>query len=177
MTFGFIGALMPHKGTHVAVEAFRGIDRNAARLLIWGSPEANPDYSARLREQAAHGAIEFRGRFDESDRDEILSSIDVLVVPSVGMESFGIVAREAITAGVPVIASRRGALEELEIDGVCGATVAPDDPGALEKWIQRLIDKPGILEEWRRSLPVQTRISQHAAKIEEIYWQILRVPG
>ena len=73
MTFGFIGALMPHKGTHVAVEAFRGIDPNAARLLIWGSPEASPGYSARLREQAAHGAIEFRGRFDESDRDEILS--------------------------------------------------------------------------------------------------------
>ncbi len=174
MTFGIVGALMPHKGAHVAVEAFRTIDPNAARLLIWGNPNANPDYSAWLRERVADGTVEFLGRFQESDRDEILSLIDVLVVPSLGMESFGIVAREAIAAGVPVIASRRGALEELDIDGVCGATVPPGDSCALAEWINKLIENPGILDAWRRSLPAVASVEQHSAAVEEVYERVFR---
>jgi glycosyltransferase involved in cell wall biosynthesis/GT2 family glycosyltransferase len=176
IVFGFIGALMPHKGAHVAVEAFRRIDPNVARLVVWGNPEADPNYSARLRELATNNAVEFRGRFDESDRSEILAEIDILIVPSVGLESFGIVAREAMAAGVPIIASRRGALEELEIDGVCGATVEPEDAGAITRWINRLVEGPEIILEWRRALPVQTDLIQHAAMIECVYRRLLGGP-
>src|SRR6185503_11585147 len=45
---GFIGSLMPHKGAHVAVAAFAGVDPSKARLEVWGDPAADPGYARRL---------------------------------------------------------------------------------------------------------------------------------
>jgi glycosyltransferase involved in cell wall biosynthesis/GT2 family glycosyltransferase len=174
ITFGFIGSLMPHKGVHIAVEAFRGITPGTARLDVWGDPEADPDYTAQLTDRSDPGVIEFKGVFEENRKAQVLGSFDALVVPSVGFESFGIVAREAMSAGVPVIVSRRGALEELGIDGVCGAEFAPQDPADLRRVIDRLIESPNTLENWKRTLPKIATIEEHGNEIEEIYRQVLQ---
>jgi glycosyltransferase involved in cell wall biosynthesis len=174
VTFGFIGALMPHKGAHVAVEAFRGLGSDRARLVVWGNPESRPDYSNRLRAIADADAVTLAGAFDEERKAEVLSSIDVLIVPSVGLESFGIVAREALAAGVPVLASRRGALEELALDGICGATFAADDPADLRRVIDRLIERPALLSEWRSAIPEVVTLEDHAETVDQIYRQVVR---
>jgi glycosyltransferase involved in cell wall biosynthesis/GT2 family glycosyltransferase len=174
ITFGFIGSLMPHKGAHIAVQAFRGITPGAARLVLWGDPDADPDHTAHLAERSDPGVIEFKGVFEENQKAQVLESFDALVVPSVGLESFGIVAREAMSAGVPVVVSRRGALEELRIDGVCGAEFAPEDPADLRRVIDRLIDSPEILDTWRRALPAIATVEEHADEIEKIYRQVLQ---
>jgi len=178
ITFGFVGSLMPHKGAHIAVEAFRGITPGAARLVVWGDPDADPAYTARLAhlaERSDPGVVEFKGVFEENRKAQVLGSFDALIVPSVGLESFGIVAREAMAAGVPVIVSRRGALEELEIDGVCGAEFAPEDPADLRRVIDRLIESPNTLDTWRRALPTIATVEEHNDEIEEIYRQVLQV--
>ena len=118
--------------------------------------------------------VEFKGPFSEDRKAEVLGSFDALVVPSVGLESFGIVAREAMSAGVPVVVSRRGALEELKIDGVCGAEFAPEDPADLRRVIDRLIDSPEILDTWRRALPAIATVEERADEIEKIYRQVLQ---
>ncbi len=177
IVFGFIGALMPHKGAHVAVEAFRGLTPDRARLILLGNPDADPAYSARLREHAEDGVVELMGSFEEDRKPEVLASLDVLIVPSVGLESFGIVAREAMAAGVPVIASRRGALEELDLDDVCGATFVPEDPSDLRRIIDRLIDDPETIDAWRKALPGVATVEEHAGAVEEIYRQVLREAG
>ena len=174
MRFGVIGTLMPHKGAHVAVDAFRGLTPEVARLLIWGNPNACPSYAARLVECADPRVVEFKGTFAENQKTEILNSLDALIIPSVGLESFGIVAREAMAAGVPVIASRRGALEELGIDGVCGAESAPEDPADLRRVIDQLIENPQILEKWKCALPGIATVEKHTAEIEGIYRQVLQ---
>jgi glycosyltransferase involved in cell wall biosynthesis/GT2 family glycosyltransferase len=173
LTFGFIGALMPHKGAHVAVEAFRGLTPDRARLVLWGNPDSRPDYGDRLRAMADANTVTFAGVFDEARKAEVLSSIDVLIVPSVGLESYGIVAREALSAGVPVLVSRRGALEELSVDGICGATFAAEDPGDLRRLIDRLIDRPDMLDEWRRGIPGVITVEEHATAIDTIYRQVI----
>jgi glycosyltransferase involved in cell wall biosynthesis len=177
ITFGFIGTLMPHKGAHVAIAAFRGLPPDHARLVLWGNPDTRPDFVARLAALADSDPVDFKGRFDEDRKSELFASLDALIVPSVGLESFGIVAREAMSAGVPVLASRRGALEELDIDGVCGATFSADDPADLRRIIDRLIESPEILTEWRRALPEIVTVEEHADEIEEIYRQVLRDAG
>jgi glycosyltransferase involved in cell wall biosynthesis/GT2 family glycosyltransferase len=174
VTFGFIGALMPHKGAHVAVEAFRGLSPDRARLVLWGNPDSRPDYSGRLRAMAEADTVTLAGAFDEERKAGVLSSIDVLIVPSVGLESFGIVAREALAAGVPVLASRRGALEELALDGVCGATFAADNPADLRRVIDALIERPALLSEWRSGIPDVVTLEDHAAAVDEIYRQMVR---
>lgn len=173
LRFGVIGSIMPHKGVHVAVEAFRGLDQEQAELIIWGDTATQPAFTARIEEMAVGNSIRFAGVFSEQQRNEIFDSLDVLIVPSIGLESFGIVAREALAAGVPVLASRLGALAELSLDGLCGASLKPGSVEHLRGWVDRLIGDPSIIDGWRRSIPLQKTTAEHAAEIESVYDQVL----
>jgi glycosyltransferase involved in cell wall biosynthesis len=173
VVFGVVGALMPHKGVHVAVEAFAGVDPARARLEVWGDGAADPDYARRLERSAASGPVRLRGPFDEADRDRVFAGIDVLMVPSIGLESFGLVAREAIASGIPVLASRRGALAELLEEGAGGALAEPGDVAAWRAWVLRLSAETGLLESWRRALPPVKDVGRHAEEIEEVYTMLL----
>ena len=169
---GFIGSLMPHKGAHVAVAAFAAMDPGEATLDLWGDPAADPAYAERLQ-RLAGPAVRLRGRFAEGALPEVLAALDLLVVPSLGLESFGLVAHEALAAGVPVIASRRGALAELfgAGDPPCGALVEPDDPAAIAAWVRRLRNDPELRASWRRS-PRPKSMDEHAEEIEALYAEV-----
>jgi glycosyltransferase involved in cell wall biosynthesis len=66
---------------------------------------------------AGGSAVTLAGRFEEARKAAVFAAMDVLIVPSLGLESFGLVAREALHHCVPVLASRRGALLELFAGG------------------------------------------------------------
>ncbi len=67
----------------------------------------------------------------------LLERMDAVVMPS-RWEAFGLVAAEAMRAGVPVIASNRGALPEVVEHEVGGYIFDLDDPDALGRLLQRL---------------------------------------
>ena len=94
--------------------------------------------------------------------------MDVLLVPSIGLESYGIVVDEAMAHGVPVVASRRGALPE-RFEESCGAFFPAGDAGALRSVIDRLVARPEAIVEWRRALPPARTLEDAAERIEEIY--------
>ncbi|HXO20364.1 MAG TPA: glycosyltransferase [Thermoanaerobaculia bacterium] len=181
LRFGFLGSLLPHKGLHVAVAAFRDIDPREATLTAWGDPAISPAYAAEL--EAGGGlppAVRLAGTFREEEKDAVFAGLDVLLVPSIGLESFGLAAREAMARGVPVVASRLGALTEaLEVlEGrECGALFAPGDARELRAWIDRLVADPGIVSAWRRNLPPVKGLEAHAEEIEAVYEEVLAAAG
>jgi glycosyltransferase involved in cell wall biosynthesis len=119
--------------------------------------------------------VRFHGRFAESEKGAIFARLDVLLVPSLGLESFGLAAREAIAHGVPVIASRRGALEELFAeDGRGGAFVEPGDAAGLRRLVDALADRPETVVDWIRDAPRVVDTEEHAAAIEDVYRQLGR---
>ena len=142
---GYVGSDQPHKGLHVAIEAMRGIDSSDATLQF------------------------FRG-FDEAEKPNVFASMDVLLMPSIGLESFGLAAREAMACGVPVIATSGGALDELPE----AELVPPGDAAALRASIRRLIDDPSLIDRWSSRLPVPKRDDEHAEEIERVYRSVLR---
>jgi glycosyltransferase involved in cell wall biosynthesis len=171
LRFGVIGSILPHKGIHVAAAAFAGIDPAQARLAVWGDPSVDPAYTNAL---PGPGTVELRGRFEEEQKAEVFAGLDALIVPSTGLESFGLVAREALHHGVPVLASDRGALPELfagEED--YGALFDPEDPASLRAWVERSIADPGILDRWAAALPPVKGMDEHAEEIEEVYERVL----
>ncbi len=165
--FGYVGTVAPHKGVHVAAEAMRGISPADATLHVWGDHAANPEYVAAMPE-----AI-FEGRFGEADKPRVFASMDVLLVPSIGLESFGLAAREAMASGVPVIATSGGALSELFVGGMAGELVPPGDAAALRAVLRRLIDDPAIVDRWREQLPRPKSDAAHAEEIEAVYRTVL----
>jgi glycosyltransferase involved in cell wall biosynthesis len=81
------------------------------------------------------------------DHGEFLSTIDLLVVPSLSHETFGLVAIEAFAAGIPVVAARRGGLSEVVTDGVTGSLFEPNNPGELRAILDRFLAEPS--RAWR----------------------------
>ena len=169
LRFGYLGSIQPHKGVHLAADAFAEVDPDQATLDIWGDASANPEYTARLL-TGSRRAVRLRGSFPEERKGEILSSLDVLIVPSVGLESFGLVVREAAAGGVPALVSRRGALAELlEGPESLAGGFDPDDPEDLRGWIERLVRSPDRVDELRRSLPAVVGADEHAGAIDDVY--------
>jgi glycosyltransferase involved in cell wall biosynthesis len=123
-----VSRLSPEKGVDVAVDACRmaGIP-----LVVAGD---GPEVAA-LRERAGGAAVRFVGRVDDTELAELRAGASIALVPSRSAETFGMAAAEAMAAGLPVVASRVGALPELvEPD----ALVPSGDAGALARAIGRL---------------------------------------
>lgn len=123
-----VARLAPEKGVDVAIDACR---LAGVPLVVAGD---GPERAA-LHERAGDGDVRFLGRVDDGELARLRAGASIALVPSRSAESFGLAAAEAMAAGVPVAASRVGALPELvEGDGL----VPPGDPPALASAIARL---------------------------------------
>lgn len=78
------------------------------------------------------------------DADAIYGKMDICVVPSRFDDPFPTVAIEAALQSIPVIATRRGGLPEIVIDGETGFLVAPEKPSETAERLQRLIADPAL---------------------------------
>jgi glycosyltransferase involved in cell wall biosynthesis len=173
---GYIGSVIPTKGVHVLVDAFEGLDPSKATLDIYGeipSFHGDTSYGDRIRARAEKSeGIRLHGRYENRDLPDILSRIDVLVVPSVWYETFSITIREGFLAGIPVVASRLGAMGEAIEDEVTGLSFTPGDAGDLREKLDRLVRDP----ELRRRLAAAPKnvkgIEENAVEIAGIYREL-----
>jgi glycosyltransferase involved in cell wall biosynthesis len=134
-----LGPVTPHKGAHVVVEALRKARLPAVRYMLFGAL-AQP-YTQRLRKSAERiDGVELRtyGVYDPSSLPQLLANVDAVIIPSLVWETFSIVAREAMACGVPVIASRLGALSEAVREGENGLLFTPGATSELAGLLQRL---------------------------------------
>ncbi|MCX4219528.1 MULTISPECIES: glycosyltransferase [unclassified Pseudomonas] len=103
---GFIGTLSDHKGCHVLIQAIKLIPNIDADFLIYGDIQQNPDYLKKLKSiSQGDPRIRFVGTFPHENIGNILSTLDVLVIPSTWRENAPLVLLNALACGTPVIAS------------------------------------------------------------------------
>jgi len=72
-----------------------------------------------------------RGRVTDDEKWELLGGADLLVAPSLGGESFGMVLTEAFASSTPVVASDIAGYRDVVRNGVDGVLVTPADPAVL----------------------------------------------
>ena len=84
---------------------------------------------------------------DDAGIPGMYASSDIVVVPSVWGEPFGLTALEAMSCGVPVVASRAGGLAETVADGENGLLFEPGNHDELAARLDRLLDDPGLRQE------------------------------
>jgi glycosyltransferase involved in cell wall biosynthesis len=82
--------------------------------------------------------VRFMAPVPMAEMASFYASQDVLVAPSIWPESFGLVTREAISAGLFVIASDIGALAEPISEGSNGVRLSPGDPQQLSDALKKL---------------------------------------
>ncbi len=148
---GYVGRLAPHKGVQVLIDAVAGRPRWALRIAGAGPEEAA--LKDQVRRLGASGQITFEGSLDHGGLARFYRSVDVVAIPSIPVsgweEQFCRVAVEAMAAGVPIVASRTGALPE--VVGDAGVLTEPGDPTALAVALGHLASEPGAWTALRRN--------------------------
>ncbi len=135
----FVGRLTPGKGVHLFIEAIKETSKKYPKMSweILGE-----GFLRKLLEQQLlrerNKTIHFFGQLDYDQTLKHIKESLVVVVPSVWEEPFGRVALEALSIGVPVVATKRGGLPEIIDSGKTGYTVNPEKK-ALEKGIEKAI--------------------------------------
>jgi len=142
---GYLGTIQPLKNVFELVEAFSAVSGDARLLLHGHGPE---DALRKLAARATDPRISFCGRYTPGDLPRILSGLDVVVVPSL-VESYCFTVREALSAGVPVIASAVGGIPDAVKHGENGLLFDPSAKGELAAVLQAVVDHPRALEPLR----------------------------
>ena len=161
----FVGRLVYRKGLTVLLKALSMLKDLNLTLVIVGEGPLRPGAEALARRLSVDDKVMFLGGIGERELPGIYRSADVVAVPSLYGEAFGIVALEAMATGRPVVASRVGGLSEVVIEGETGVLVPPGDPVALAGALRALYEDGELRAQMGR---------RGRARILELYdWRVV----
>ena len=129
------------KGLDILLEAIRilAADRPEIRLKVAGRGKDINRLLQKTYELSIRENVEVIGPVDDEQRNELFSGARMLLMPS-RFEGFGMVAAEAMAAGLPVIAADSGSLPEVVDPPNGGVLVPSENPAALAGAVASLLD-------------------------------------
>ncbi len=176
----FIGRLDAYKGVDYLLEAFKRVISGTAdvRLMVIGN---GPD-EVRLKRLAAtlhvQERVAFRGR--RENIAEELSETDIFVLPSLS-EGMSNVLLEAMSCGLPVIATTVGGSLDMIRDGINGILVPPGDPAALSEALIKLLGNESLAfsmgKEARKTVEERYMLKNTAACYQQLYKELTAGPA
>jgi len=165
--FGMIGNLLPVKGIDVIFKVWPLVAKGAAELHIYGASDIQ--YIQRCKDLG----IYYHGPYGEADLPQILSQIDVGVMPAQVKETFSYTLSEFFAGGIPVIGSDYGALGDRIESGVNGLKVPHDD---IQAWVQAInlaISDASLRERMKQGVRLPDSIEQMGAHYAELYREVM----
>lgn len=182
----YVGGISPHKNLGGLLTAFamslakQGPGKEEIKLVLVGDYQRDvflSSYQAvkqQILDSGLDGKVLFAGFVSDANLVRLYQGAEALVMPSFD-EGFGLPAVEAMACGVPVIASRAGALPE--VVGDAGLLFDPHQPAELaERLAQVLSQEPLRREMRRRGLARAAEFSweRSARNVVEVLEQVLR---
>jgi glycosyltransferase involved in cell wall biosynthesis len=164
----YVGDLRRFKGIKVLLKAYESLNDPPPLVLIGRTCEDTP---AELP-----GNVFNLGRWPHGAVMEAWKRSLLGLLPSIGPETFGIAALEAMSMGRPVIAARSGGLAEVVADGKTGLLVPPGDAVALGESIEYLVKHSEIREQMgqaAREHAFQFSTDLIVPRIEQVYRKLL----
>lgn len=154
---GIVGQVGEWKGHLDFLEALALLEKKGLPFEGHIFGEGSPRFKAELREKIAAsgllGRITWHGYV--RDTEAIYASLDVVAMPSVHEEPFGLIPCEAGLRGLPAVVARRGGLPEVVEDGVTGFIVDAQRPAQMAERLAMLIVDPGM----RQAMGARARAS------------------
>lgn len=186
----FAGRMVQLKGGEILISALPQVVQRLQgplKLTLAGDGPAKAQWEAQARILCAQNsliAVEFTGWLDHASLHKVISECDLLVVPSLWPEPFGMIGLEAGNAGLPAVAFAVGGIPEWLHDGINGFLASANPPSAsglaaaiakcladsvlhqqLREGAQREATKFGIKRHVERLLEIFTRVMA-----EDVHW-------
>ena len=142
-----LGRLIPYKGFGNLILAAKHLPDDYV-VVMAGSGPLRDEFLQLIRDNGLEQKVLMPGRISDAERDAMLGAASVFVLPSVEKtEAYGIVLIEAMSAGVPVVATEipGSGTSWVNAHGLSGLNVPCDDPEALARAIVQVVDhdEPG----------------------------------
>ncbi len=176
----FVGALdQAHRFKNVdgLLRAFARLALPDAILLVAGDGDQRARLECLAAEIGISQRVRFLGRRTPESLPSVYSAADVLVLPSIGVESFGLVQLEAMACGTPVVASDLPGMRSIVDDGVDGYLVPPNNFAALTAALCRICSDPELGRQLgdagRRKVLRSYAWERVGADLEHIYIELL----
>lgn len=153
----YVGRIAREKGVHVAIEAVKylvdDLTVNDATLDIIG--EGDEGYIESLckliEDLKMTSYVRFRKTIPHEDIFQEYRRYHILLFPSIWEEPFSGVLIEAMSQGLPIVATNSGGTPELIIDGWNGFLVPPGDSKKMAEAVYNLVQNPAIAEKMARN--------------------------
>jgi len=149
----YVGRITEEKGIHIAIESvgylinILGTRELTLNIIGSGDREYIKKLNKLIKNLKLNEYIRFKGQIHYKLIIKEYDNNDVLLVPSVREEAFGLIILEAMSRGIPVIASNIGGIPEIIEDGRTGILVPPRNPIKMAKAIKKLIEDPSLYEQ------------------------------
>ncbi len=180
---GCYGRIRAQKGTGDFVDAMIRLmrDREAVHAIAMGGRVGHESYVRELETRIKGAKLADRLRIlpeaPVGTMPDWYAALDLYVAPQ-RWEGFGLTVLEAMAAGVPVVATRVGAFEELIADGTTGTLIDPNDVPGLARAITPYLDDPALRERTaqaaRPHVEAEFRIENEAQALIALYRDMLQ---
>jgi glycosyltransferase involved in cell wall biosynthesis len=177
----YLGQLSDLKGVDDLVEAFGALCPwdLPTRLVLAGAWLTGRDerrIRAAVAASPARARVELIGVVGSEEKARLLSEADVFALPARSHEGQPLVVLEAMAAGLPVVATARGAIPDMIEDGRTGLLV-PEDEGALTGALERLRARPQLRaamgaagrQRWEERFTAQACFRLVARELDHVY--------
>jgi glycosyltransferase involved in cell wall biosynthesis len=179
----FLGRLTDIKGAEFLIRALPLAGEKLGRRLSLTIAGDGPELE-NLRKLAPrlNASVEFVGWIDRERKFGLLRQTDLLALPSLWPEPFGLVGVEAGSLGVPTVAYEVGGIPEWLIAGVSGE-LAPGNPPTVEGLADAIVRALASVEHYNQlrygALEIASRfnLEDHLAKLEPVLFSALPPAG
>jgi len=173
----FIGRIIKSKGLREAMKAFVLIG-GTHRFVICGDGPDLAAYQEMAHQLGISDRVKYTGWIKENDRSKYLANTKVVVFPSIGPESFGLVGLEAMYHKKPIVGFNSGGVSEWLKDSINGYLVPTGDVDSLAYHVNILLNDSELCEQMGSmgKLLVDTEFSveHHLNRLLEIYSSVRR---
>jgi glycosyltransferase involved in cell wall biosynthesis len=184
----FAGRMVRLKGAEILLSALPQVTQRLQRplkLMLAGDGPAKAVWEAQARLLHAQYPlirVEFTGWLEHTDLQKLIRACDLLVVPSLWPEPFGMIGPEAGSAGLPAAAFNVGGISEWLHDGINGFLAPANPPSAagLATAIAKCLADPLLhrqLREGAHREATKFSLERHVERLHEIFARVVAEDG
>jgi glycosyltransferase involved in cell wall biosynthesis len=167
--FIWIARMNKHKGVENAIAAS---EKLGVKLLLAGRIDpTQQEYFEKVIKPHLNEKIQYAGELKDNELSDFYGNAKALLYPIEWEEPFGLVVAEAMACGTPVIAYRRGSMEELINNGTSGFVIESD----IEKLIEAMkkvdqIDRSAVRKHAEDNFSKEQMVDEY----EKLYYELCR---
>ncbi len=181
LILGLFGRINKYKGHNLLLNVFEQLftdNKNIKLLYIGSTTKSQANLLDELRKEITKRKLDDYITIIPFQKElwKFYDSVDIIIVPTISLESFGLVAIEGMLSKKPVIGSNHGGLKEIILHNKTGILFEPNNEVALKSSIKKLIDNKNLItlfgEEGEKRAILEFSLENYVNKFKVLYRSI-----